>query len=76
MKGIVAEGSREIGVAGYAEVGAVRTVHHERRALRRLPFPLSVLPRSSPTWWLAHGIPVLFGAPWLALIGLAIATAL
>ena len=75
LKVIVAEGSREIGVVGYAEVGAVRAVHHQRRAVRRLPFPLSILPRFSPTWWLAHGIPVLFACAWLALIGLAIAAA-
>ena len=74
LKEIVAEGSREIGVRGYREIGAVRTVHHQRRAQRRLPFPLSILPNWSPTWWLAHGIPILLGSTWIALIAISIAT--
>jgi hypothetical protein len=75
LKDIVAEGSREIGVAGYVEVRAIRAAHHEHRSQRSLPFPLSFLPRFSPSWWLAHGIPVLFGCAWVALIAIAIATA-
>lgn len=75
LKELVAEGSRELGVMGYREIGAVRTAHHERRAQRRLPFPLSILPRWSPTWWLAHGIPILLGSTWIALITVAIITA-
>ena len=75
LKELVAEGSRELGVHGYREIGAVRTTHHERRAQRGLPFPLSILPRWSPSWWLAHGIPILLGGTWLALIAVAIVTA-
>ena len=75
LKEIVAEGSREIGVRGYREIGAVRAVHHERRAQRGLPLPLSILQRRSPSWWLAHGIPVLLGSAWLALVTAAIVTA-
>jgi hypothetical protein len=75
LKEIVAEGSREVGVRGYREVGAIRTTHHERRAQRGLPFPLSILPRWSPSWWLAHGIPVFLGSTWVALIAVAIVTA-
>jgi hypothetical protein len=75
LKEIVAEGSREISVRGYSEIGAIRTTHHERRAQRGLPFPLSVLPKRSPSWWLAHGIPILLGSTWVALIAVAIVTA-
>jgi hypothetical protein len=75
LKEIVAEGSREIGVQGFREIRAVRTSHHERRAQRRLPFPLSTLPRWSPSWWLAHGIPIFFGSAWVVLIAVAIVTA-
>jgi hypothetical protein len=75
LKEIVAEGSREIGVRGYREIGAIRTAHHEHRAQRSLPFPLSILPRWSPTWWLAHGVPVFLGGTWMALIAMAIVTA-
>jgi hypothetical protein len=75
LKELVAEGSRELGVPGYREVRVIRTAHHERRARRRLPFPLSILPRWSPSWWLAHGIPVLLGGTWIALIVVAIVTA-
>jgi hypothetical protein len=75
LKAIVAEGSHEVGVHGYKEIGAVRAAHHELRSQRRLPFPLSLLPRWSPTWWLANGIPVLFGTTWIALIAIAILTA-
>jgi hypothetical protein len=74
LKAIVAEGGREAGVRGYREIGAVRAAHHELRSQRRLPFPLSLLPRWSPTWWLANGIPVVFGAAWVALIVIAVAT--
>jgi|SRR5277367_1555575 len=73
LKQIVAEGSRDIGVPGYKEIGAIRTSHHELRAERRLPFPLSILPSRSPSWWLAHGIPTLLATTWLALIVVAIA---
>jgi hypothetical protein len=75
LKGIVAEGSPEIGIRGYREIGAIRTAHHERRLQRGLPFPLSILPRRSPSWWLAHGIPALLGSMWIALIATAILTA-
>jgi hypothetical protein len=75
LKELVAEGSSELGVHGYREIGAVRTTHHERRAQRGLPFPLSILPRWSPSWWLAHGIPILLGGTWIALIAVAIVTA-
>jgi hypothetical protein len=75
LKELVAEGSRELGVRGYREIRVVRTSHHEHRARRGLPFPLSILPRWSPSWWLAHGIPVLLGGTWIALIVVAIVTA-
>jgi HAMP domain-containing protein len=75
LKDIVAEGSPEMGIPGYREIGAIRTAHHERRSRRRLPFPLSILPRSSPSYWLAHGIPGLLGSMWIALIITAIVTA-
>jgi hypothetical protein len=75
LKELVAEGSRELGVRGYREIGLIRAAHHEHRARRRLPFPLSILPRWSPSWWLANGIPILVGATWIALIVVAIATA-
>jgi hypothetical protein len=75
LKDLVAEGSRELGVRGYREIGVVRTTHHQRRARRGLPFPLSILPRWSPSWWLAHGIPILLGGTWIALIVVAIVTA-
>jgi len=75
LKAIVAEGSREARVRGYREIGAVRAAHHELRAQRRLPLPLSLLPRWSPTWWLANGIPVLFAATWIGLIVIAVLTA-
>jgi hypothetical protein len=75
LKEIVAKGSPEVGVHGYREIGAIRTAHHQRRSQRGLPFPLSILPRWSPSWWLAHGIPALLGSMWLALIATAIVTA-
>ncbi len=75
LKRIVAEGSPEAGIRGYREVGAIRTAHHERRSQRGLPFPLSILPRWSPSWWLAHGIPGLLGCMWIALIATAIVSA-
>lgn len=75
LKEIVAQGSPEIGIRGYREIGAIRTAHHNRRSQRGLPFPLSILPRWSPSWWLAHGIPALLGSMWIALIATAIVTA-
>ena len=75
LKELVAKGSRELGVRGYREIGVVRTAHHERRTRRGLPFPLSILPRWSPSWWLAHGIPILLGGTWISLITVAIVTA-
>lgn len=75
LKEIVAEGSPEIGVRGYIEIGAIRTAHHERRSQRRLPFPVSILPRWSPSWWLAHGIPAVLGIMWIGLIVEAIVMA-
>jgi len=53
LKELVSEGSTEVGVRGYREIRAIRAAHHEGRSRRRLP----ILPRWSPTWWLAHGIP-------------------
>jgi hypothetical protein len=75
LKEIVAEGSPEVGVSGYREIGAIRTAHHKRRSQRGLPVPLSILPRRSPSWWLAHWIPALLGSMWIALIATAIVTA-
>ena len=75
LKVLVAEGSRELGVQGYREIRVITTAHHERRARRDFPFPLSILPRWSPSWWLAHGIPILLGGAWIALIAVAIVTA-
>ena len=72
LKEIVAEGSPEAGISGYREIGAIRTAHHERRSMRRLPFPLSILRKWSPSWWLAHGIPGVLGVTWIALIATAI----
>jgi hypothetical protein len=75
LKQIIAVGSHEMGVRGYEEIGAIRTAHHERRAQRGLPFPISILPRRSPSWWLAHGIPIFLGSTWIALNAVAIVTA-
>ena len=75
LKEIVAQGSPQVGIRGYREVGAIRTAHHERRSQRGLAFPLSILPRWSPSWWLAHGIPGLLGSMWIALVATAILTA-
>jgi hypothetical protein len=75
LKELVAEGSRQLGVRGYREIAGVRRAHHEHRAQRALPFPLSILPRWSPSWWLAHGVPGLLLSTWIALITVAIATA-
>jgi len=72
LKGIVSEGSGEIGVRGYRELGAIRASHHEARSRRRLP----ILPRWSPSWWLAHGIPTFLGIMWIGLIVEAIVTAI
>lgn len=74
LKEIVAEGSFEVGVRGFREIGAIRTAHHERRSQRGLPFPLSILLNWSPSWWLAHGIPALLGSMWIALIAAAVQT--
>ena len=71
LKQIVSEGSAEIGVRGYEEIGAIRAAHHDRRSRRGLP----ILPRWSPSWWLAHGIPVFLGSMWIGLIVEAIVTA-
>jgi hypothetical protein len=71
LKEIVSEGSAELGARGYREIGAIRVAHHEGRSHRRLP----VLPRWSPTWWLAHGIPIFLGSMWIGLIVEAIVTA-
>ena len=75
VKEIVAKGSPQVGVRGYREIGAIRTAHHERRSQRRLPIPFSILPKWSPSWWLAQGIPALLGAMWIALIATAVVTA-
>jgi hypothetical protein len=71
LKEIVSEGSTEIGVGGYREIRAIRAAHHEGRSRRRMP----ILPRWSPTWWLAHGIPAVLGSMWIGLIIEAIVTA-
>ena len=71
LKEIVSEGSAEIGVRGYREIGAIRAAHHEARSRRRVP----ILPRWSPTWWLAHGVPIFLGSMWIGLIVEAIVTA-
>ena len=71
LKEIVSEGSAEIGVRGYGEIGAIRAAHHEGRSRRRLP----ILPRWSPSAWLAHGIPVFLGVMWIGLIIEAIVAA-
>jgi len=75
LKEIVAEGSREAGIRGYREIGISRTIHHARRQERHLPVPLSVLPMRSPSWWLAHAIPIVFGCAWIALTVVAVLTA-
>ena len=75
LKGIVAAGSASVGIRGYREIGAIRTAHHERRSQRGLPFPLSILLRWSPSWWLAHGIPALLGCMWIALIAAGVLAA-
>jgi hypothetical protein len=71
LKAIVSEGSTEIAVGGYREIGAIRVAHHEGRSRRRLP----ILPRWSPSWWLANGIPIFLGSMWIGLIVEAIVTA-
>jgi hypothetical protein len=71
LKEIVSEGSIEVGVSGYREIRAIRAAHHEGRSRRRLP----ILPRWSPTWWLAHGIPAVLASMWIGLIVEAIVTA-
>lgn len=75
LKEIVAEGSPEVGICGYREIGAIRKAHHERRSQRGLRFPLAILLKWSPSWWLAHGIPAVLGSMWLALITTAVVTA-
>jgi hypothetical protein len=64
LKEIVSEGSSDIGVRGYKEIGAIRAAHHQGRSRRRVP----ILPRLSPSWWLAHGIPIFLGSMWIGLI--------
>jgi len=71
LKELVSEGSAEVGVRGYREIRAIRTAHHEGRSRRALP----VLPRWSPSWWLAHGIPIFLGSMWIGLIVEAIVAA-
>jgi hypothetical protein len=71
LKEIVSEGSAEIGVRGFREIGAIRAAHHEGRSRRGVP----ILPRWSPTSWLAHGIPIFLGSMWVGLIVEAIVTA-
>jgi hypothetical protein len=70
LKKIVSEGSAEISVRGYKEIGAIRAAHHEGRSRRRTP----ILPRWSPSWWLAHGIAVVLGSMWVGLIVEAVVT--
>ncbi|HUO70662.1 MAG TPA: hypothetical protein VMU39_07785 [Solirubrobacteraceae bacterium] len=64
LKQIVSEGSAEVGVRGYKEIAAIRAAHHENRSRRALP----ILPRWSPSWWLAHGIPAFLGSMWVGLL--------
>jgi len=64
LKEIVSEGNAEIGVRGYREIAAIRAAHHEGRSRRGLP----ILPMWSPSWWLAHGIPIFLGSMWIGLI--------
>jgi hypothetical protein len=64
LKRIVSEGSAEIGTHGYKEIRAIMAAHHEGRSRRRLP----ILPRWSPSWWLAHGVPSVLGIMWISLI--------
>jgi hypothetical protein len=71
LKEIVSEGHAEFGVPGYREIGSIRAAHHEARSSRRIP----ILPRWSPSWWLAHGIPIFIGCMWLCLIVEAIVAA-
>jgi hypothetical protein len=71
LKLIVSEGSAEIGVRGYKEIRAIRAAHHEARSRRALP----ILPRWSPSWWLAHGIPLFLGSMWMGFIVEAIVAA-
>ena len=71
LKEIVSEGSAEIGVRGYKEIRAIRAAHHEGRSRRGLP----LLPMWSPSWWLAHGIPIFLGSMWIGLIVEAVVTA-
>ena len=71
LKEIVSEGSADIGVRGYKEIGAIRAAHHQARSRRALP----ILPSWSPSWWLAHGIPIFLGSMWVALIIEAIVAA-
>ena len=71
LKDVLSEGSAEIGVRGYKEIRAIRTAHHEGRTRRGLP----ILPRWSPSWWLANGIPIFLASMWIGLIVEAIVTA-
>lgn len=71
LKEIVSDGSAEIGVRGYRKIRAIRAAHHEGRSRRALP----ILPMWSPSWWLAHGIPIFLGSMWIGLIVEAIVTA-
>lgn len=75
LKKILEEGSHDMGVHGYREIGAIMAAHYEGRERRALPLPLSILRGWSPTWWLAHGIPVCLGSAWIALIIVALVTA-
>jgi hypothetical protein len=72
LKQIVSEGSTEIGTRGYKEIRAIRAAHHAGRSRRRFP----ILPRWSPSWWLANGIPAFLGIMWISLIVEAIVSAI
>jgi hypothetical protein len=72
LKQIVSEGSTEIGTRGYKEIKAIREAHHQGRSRRRFP----ILPRWSPSWWLANGIPAFLGIMWISLLVEAILTAI
>ena len=74
LKEIVAEGSREIGIRGYREIGAIRTAHHERRSHRGLPFPLSILSMAVTVVVAGSWDSALLGSMWIALIITAVVT--
>ncbi len=61
----------KLGVADYEDLRQIRDEHLDLRRKRHLP----LLPKASPSAWLASGISILFGVMWAALAGVAIALA-